>query len=287
MSKLVRINDLNYDPSLFDTWETGTHIDTMFSIKGGLPKATNWMVTGDPGVGKSTVTLDILANCQRAGAKVLFISAEMNRVDLYLYVERYPKFGDLDVLFPQDLGEGCPKQILEDQLKSGWDVVLMDSFVEIQEVIREECSMSAKASEKWLLDLMYKHNLAENDSKSYTTFLNIQQMTKGGTFVGSNRLKHMTTGMMEIKFDEDVEEERYVSFSKNRRGDVNKRMYFSLDSTGDVNYDFNRFKKNEELNELRKQQKQELAESTKNFDKLFKLQAEEELQGEEIEGAGS
>ena len=283
MSKLVRINDLNYDPSLFDTWETGTHIDTMFSIKGGLPKATNWMVTGDPGVGKSTVTLDILANCQRAGAKVLFISAEMNRVDLYLYVERYPKFGDLDVLFPQDLGEGCPKQILEDQLKSGWDVVLMDSFVEIQEVIREECSMSAKASEKWLLDLMYKHNLAENDSKSYTTFLNIQQMTKGGTFVGSNRLKHMTTGMMEIKFDEDVEEERYVTFTKNRRGDVNKRMYFSLDSTGDVNYDFNRFKKNEELNELRKQQKAELAESTKNFDKLFTLQAEEE----EIEEAGS
>jgi len=283
MSKLVRINDLNYNPSLFETWETGTHIDTMFSIKGGLPKATNWMVTGDPGVGKSTVTLDILANCQRAGAKVLFISAEMNRVDLYLYVERYPKFGDLDVLFPQDLGEGCPKQILEDQLKSGWDVVLMDSFVEIQEVIKEECSMSAKASEKWLLDLMYKHNLAENDSKSYTTFLNIQQMTKGGTFTGSMRLKHMTTGMMEIKFDEDVEEERYVTFTKNRRGDVNKRMYFSLDSTGDVHYDFNRFKKNEELNELRKQQKAELAESTKNFDKLFKLQAEEE----EIKEAGS
>ena len=204
MSKLVRINDLNYDPSLFEAWETGTHIDTMFSIKGGLPKATNWMVTGDPGVGKSTVTLDILANCQRAGAKVLFISAEMNRVDLYLYVERYPKFGDLDVLFPQDLGEGCPKQILEDQLKSGWDVGLMDSFVEIQEVIKEECSMSAKASEKWLLDLMYKHNLAENDSKSYTTFLNIQQMTKGGTFTGSRRLEHMLTGAMWIRFDEDV-----------------------------------------------------------------------------------
>ena len=281
MSKLVRINDLNYDPSLFEAWETGTHIDTMFSIKGGLPKATNWMVTGDPGVGKSTVTLDILANCQRAGAKVLFISAEMNRVDLYLYVERYPKFGDLDVLFPQDLGEGCPKQILEDQLKSGWDVVLMDSFVEIQEVIKEECSMSAKASEKWLLDLMYKHNLAENDSKSYTTFLNIQQMTKGGTFTGSRRLEHMLTGAMWIRFDEDVEEERYVTFTKNRRGDVGKRMYFSLDSTGDVHYDFNRFKKNEEMNELRKQQKKELAESTKNVDKLF------HRQGEEIEGAGS
>jgi predicted ATP-dependent serine protease len=269
--KLVRINDLNYDPALFNTWRTDTHIDTMFSTKGGLPKATNWMVTGDPGVGKSTVTLDVLSNCCKNGAKVLFISAEMNQIDLYLYVERYPKFGTLDVLFPQDFGTGCPKEILEDQLMSGWDIVLIDSFVEVQEIIKEECKMSGKASEKWLLDLMYRHNLGNNDTDRFTTFLNIQQMTKGGTFVGSQRLKHMTTGMMEIKFDDDNEDERYVTFSKNRRGNVNKRMYFSLDSVDDVSYDFDRFKKNEELQELKKKEKIKMKESSENFDQLFEL----------------
>ena len=138
---------------------------------------------------------------------------------------------------------------------SGWDIVLIDSFVEVQEIIKEECRMGAKASEKWLLDLMYRHNLGNNDTDRFTTFLNIQQMTKGGTFVGSQRLKHMTNGMMEIKFDDDNEEERYVTFSKNRRGNVNKRMYFSLDSVDDVSYDFDRFKKNEELQELKKKEK--------------------------------
>jgi len=271
---LVKINDLKYDLSLFDTWKTDTHIDTMFSVKGGIPKATNWMVTGDPGVGKSTVTMDVLANCQRNGAKVLFISAEMNRVDLYLYVERYPKFGGFDVMFPQEMGDGCPMEQLEAVLDRGWDVVLMDSFVEVQEIIKEECNLSTKASEKWLLDLMYKHNLAGNRTKSHTSFLNIQQMTKGGTFVGSQRLKHMQTGMMEIKFDSDMEDERYIIFSKNRRGDVNKRMYFSLESTENVNYDWDRFKKNEELQEMKKKVKDEMKESAKNFDKLFSLKSE-------------
>ena len=62
------------------------HWTDCFSIDGGVPKATNWMVVGDPGVGKSTVTLDIIANAKKTGSKVLFISAEMNQVDLYLYV---------------------------------------------------------------------------------------------------------------------------------------------------------------------------------------------------------
>ena len=80
--------------------------------------------------------------------------------------------------------------------------------------------------------------------------------------------------MMEIKFDDDNEEERYVAFSKNRRGNVNKRMYFSLESTENVNYDFERFKKNEELQEMKKLEKAKMKESAKNFDKLFSLKDE-------------
>lgn len=281
MQNTVRINSLNYDPSLFTTWQTGTHVDSLFSAKGGVPKATNWMIAGDPGVGKSTVTLDILANCQRAGGKVLFISAEMNQIDLYLYVERYPKFGELEIFFPQEMGEGCPKAQLEELLNRGWDIVLIDSFVELQETIKEECEMSTKASEKWLLDLMYRNNLGNNEGRYFTTFLSIQQVTKSGTFVGSQRLKHMLTGMMEIRFDEDTDEERYIIFSKNRRGHVGKRMYFSLESIENVNYDWDRFKKNEELQELRKVEKAKMKDSVAKFDELFKLKSNSDEEDED------
>ena len=198
-SRLTQISNVKYEKGLFEAHKTNTPLDGLFSIDGGIPKATNWMVVGDPGVGKSTVTLDIIANAKASGSKVLFISAEMNQVDLYLYVKRYPKFGELDIFFPQEIADDeDPKAVLEEILTEGYDIVLTDSFIELQETIREAGRMTRNSSEKYLLDLMYKHNLGDNKGKHFTAFLNIQQVNKGGTFVGSNKLKHMTTGMMEI-----------------------------------------------------------------------------------------
>ena len=59
------------------------------------------MVIGDPGVGKTTIILDLMANIHRMqpNVKMLFISAEMNEIDLSIYVQRYPKFGELDIMF--------------------------------------------------------------------------------------------------------------------------------------------------------------------------------------------
>ena len=171
-NRLTQISNVKYAKGLFDAHKTNTPLDGLFSIDGGVPKATNWMVVGDPGVGKSTVTLDIIANAKKSGSKVLFISAEMNQVDLYLYVQRYPKFGELDIFFPQDIAEDeDPRKVLNSILDTGYDLVLIDSFVELQETIREHAKMTRNSSEKWLLDMMYKQNLGQNKGKKYTSFL--------------------------------------------------------------------------------------------------------------------
>ena len=284
LNRLTKINNVHYEDGLFEAHKTGTHLDSLFSIDGGVPKATNWMIVGDPGVGKSTVMMDIISNAQANGSKVLFISAEMNQVDLYLYVKRYPKFGELDIFFPQELEEGAnPKKVLNEILDEGYDLVMIDSLIELQEILREESHMTRSGSEKYLLDLMYKHNLGNNKTKKYTAFLNIQQVTKGGAFVGSNKLKHMTTGMMEIRFvDEKSQDERFIVFSKNRRGHVGKPLYFDLSATGDVTYDIDRFKKSEELKELKKVEKDKVKESGKAFDALFGIAKGAEVQEEEV-----
>ena len=275
-SRLTQISNVKYEKGLFEAHKTNTPLDGLFSIDGGVPKATNWMVVGDPGVGKSTVTLDIIANAKKTGSKVLFISAEMNQVDLYLYVKRYPKFGELDIFFPQEIEDHeCPKQVLEEILSEGYDIVLIDSFIELQATIQESDRMTRNRAEKWLLDLMYQQNLGQNKGKNYTSFLNIQQVNKGGTFVGSNKLKHMTTGMMEIRFvDERSQDERYVVFSKNRRGHVGKQMFFDLSASGDVTYDTERFKKSESLKQLKKKEKEMVKKDGLEFDKLFGLKDE-------------
>ena len=275
-SRLTQISKVKYAKGLFEAHKTNTPLDGLFSIDGGVPKATNWMVVGDPGVGKSTVTLDIIANAERTGSKVLFISAEMSPVDLKLYVDRYPKFGDLDIFFPQEIADDeSPKAILEEVLNDGYDIVLIDSFIELQATIQESDRMTRNRAEKWLLDLMYQQNLGQNKGKKYTSFLNIQQVNKGGTFVGSNKLKHMTTGMMEIRFvDQITQDERYVVFSKNRRGHVGKQMFFNLAATGDVTYDTERFKKSESLKQLKKKEKEMVKKDGLQFDALFGLKDE-------------
>jgi DNA repair protein RadA/Sms len=231
----VKMNELSFDPDLFKSLLTHKPIDKLLSTEGGFPKATNFILVGDPGVGKSTVSMDILADLQNNGASVLFISGEMDRVDLYRYVKRYPKFGDLDILFLGEYVDENPKSIIETMLNRGYDVVLIDSFVEVQDTVAEASAMSGKKAEKWLVDLMRHHNMALNSSGKWTSFLCIQQVTKEGVFLGSNKLKHNTTGMMELRFAEDGT--RYVMFTKNRRGEVNIKMQFDLSSTGDVKYD--------------------------------------------------
>ncbi len=276
---IERINDVKYPAALFESLMTNSPIDNLISTKGGFPKATNYMVVGDPGVGKSTVTLDIIANIKKQGGKVLFISAEMNKVDLYLYVERYPKFGDLDIWFPQGLEEGeNPQKVLEAHLNMGYDVVLIDSFVELQDILREECNMTARSAEKWLLGLMDNHNLGKNSTGTCTSFLNIQQVGKNGVFVGSNKLKHMTTGMMEIRFVDDItQDERYVVFSKNRRGPVGKQMFFDLSSCGDVSYDAERFDKSEKIRQLKRDESDKIKVEGVQFNELFELTKSPEI----------
>lgn len=93
-----------------------------------------------------------------------------------------------------------------------------------------------KEAESWLLKLIKQQNKAQNSRHLNTTVLTIQQVTKTGNFVGSNRLKHSITAMMELKLDnpKNIYSERYVTFSKHRRGDVGVKLYYNLSSTGDV-----------------------------------------------------
>lgn len=249
----VKMQGMVFDPKLFEPIRTGKAIDILLSSAGGFPRATNFMMIGDPGVGKSTVAMDILSDLQLSGASVLFISAEMDRVDLYGYVKRYPKFGALDILFLGEYLDQNPKLVVEHMLRKGYDIVLVDSFVEVQDTVKEANGMSAGSTEKWLIDLMRQNNAGQNERALYTSFLCIQQVTKDGTFVGSNKLKHNTTGMMELRFEEDGT--RYIMFTKNRRGEVNKKMFFDLSSTGDVKYDVDRYDLDEAVRDILEQER--------------------------------
>ena len=235
---LVKMQDVTFNDDLFIPIKTKTIIDSLLSSEGGLFPGTNTIVIGDPGVAKSTVLLDWLANMQSQGKKVLFISGEMNDIDMYGYVKRFPKFGSLPILFMQDYND-CPKQAVEQVLQQGYDVVLMDSWAEVTAMVKDQMGWARNKVESWLLELLEKNNKAKNKANKNTAFLCIQQMTKAGEFAGSNRIKHMTTAMAALRFDgRGADAERYLEFEKNRRGSVGDKIYFSLHRGGCVDYSF-------------------------------------------------
>ena len=271
------MRDVRFDPELFRNYMSGTVLDELLCSYKGLPKGVNYMVIGDPGVGKTTIILDLLSNIrkQSPGVRVLFISAEMNEIDLAIYVQRFPKFQDLDILFIEaGFEEDEPAHNFEkvkDVLKQGWDIVAVDSFYELQGIIKEEEGITLKKAESMLLSLVKKQNKAVNDAGINTTFLTIQQVTKSGHFIGSNRLKHSITAMMELRLEnpKNIYSDRYVVFSKHRRGDVGVKLYYDLSVTGDVFYNEEKYLQDRQLRKLQSTAASSRRKFADRFDLIF------------------
>jgi len=259
---LTRLDDLNINPDLFQPMLTGTVVDKFVSQDGGFLPGSMIMAAGSPGVGKTTVLLELIVALHSAGKRALFISAEMNQIDMARYLKRFPNWGQLPILFLADYED--PKTVIEQTLNQGWDIVLTDSYTEVNDTVKEESNMSRGATEKWFLDLMSANNKGQNEKAIYTTFITILQMSKGGVFVGSNKLKHMTTAMMDIAFEGD---RRYMEFTKNRLGQVGKKLYFEIGNG--IKFDEARYTRDLFNDELVSEEKKRLSEEEDAFDKLF------------------
>jgi DNA repair protein RadA/Sms len=224
--KLFRGSDLSFSEDLFRPHKTNREIDIILSTEGGLMPGTNLVLAGGPGSGKSTIALDMLADFTRQGLKVLFVSGEMDEIAHYKYCKRLPKFNCVQTLFLKNYSH-CVKETLEHVFAQGYDVVAIDSIAEVIEMVKDNYKITERAAEFWFLDLQDKHKKGENKYKYYTTFINIQQVTKQGEFVGSNRLKHMTDAMCHVERSKDGLE-RSLYFSKNRDCDKDFKLYFTI-----------------------------------------------------------
>jgi predicted ATP-dependent serine protease len=121
------------------------------------------------------------------------------------------------------------KDTIEQVLNMGWDCVLIDSAAEIIDGVRDDNNWDRKTAEAWFVDICIKHNKGENETKKFTAFLAIQQVTKQGEFVGSNKLKHLFDAMGEMRRESEKDGGgTYITFSKNRNGNVGLKFSYSL-----------------------------------------------------------
>lgn len=252
----------------FRKFTTGTVFDQLMSDhdeEGGVFAGTANIVIGESGVGKSTVTLDILAKIkqQQPDTRVLYISSEMTRNDLYFYYRKMPIIETIPTLLIMDYLMGRFDKTLEKAINGDYDVILIDSHQDIIVKLKDVLGWKSTKAETWLTNLI----IEAADKKGKAIFA-IQHMTKGGQYVGSTYLKHATTSMMEIRKDEAGR--RFAEFTKNRRGGslVGKRLYYSL-VNGEVKWDKEAWRQELNVTELAEQESDRRQRLESEFNNLF------------------
>lgn len=259
--KATRLSDMEFKDELFQTLKTETIVDKFWSEEGGMFRGTVTMISGDPGAGKTSVLVKQLIDYKKNGAKVGIVSAEMKALDLKRSIARYyPEVEEIDVLYPHAYlahkeldtnGNPIPFHVaFAAFLNNGYDVVLLDSMKEIQEIFRYELKLTKEQAEFTILDILERNCEGVNREERHTAFLMIQQVGRGGEFVGSQRLVHMINARVEIRKCKEIKGGKYIIFKKNRSGATEIKLYYKLDKAAGVVYDEDRLNAEMELQGL-------------------------------------
>lgn len=263
----------------FRDYPTGTIFDDICSDDDELKGFMSGMVvicTGESGVGKSTLIIDVLGKIKKfADERVarkeldrtvepLYISTEMTKTDLYFYQKKMPAIGNVNTLLVADyLKHGLKEAITKAFNSPDYDVILLDSYQDLVEKMQDILNWRAKEAENFLIQLMVE--AAENLGKC---IIAIQHLTKGGEYVGRTFLKHTTTAMLELKFDKGGS--RFATFTKNRRAGsmTHVPMYFTL-KDGEVHFDGESFNTLRQSNEISASVAERQEKLNANFGEFF------------------
>ncbi len=190
-------------------------------LGGGIVPGSLVLVGGDPGIGKSTILLQVCRNLAAAGRRVLYISGEESLQQIKIRAERIGEFSEnLKLLCETDLDEIA--QIL---MKEKPDAAVIDS---IQTMYSEEIS-SAPGS---VSQVRQATNLFLQLAKSLdiTIFL-VGHVTKEGVVAGPRVLEHMVDTVLYFEGDRHAAY-RVLRGVKNRFGSTNEVGVFEMRDSG-------------------------------------------------------
>ncbi len=194
-------------------------------LGGGLMPGSAILVAGDPGVGKSTLMMQ-LARSEKLG-KILYVTGEESRAQVRVRAHRLgiKNLDNLFVLAETDLeavekavSDFSPPILIVDSIQTVYHPAIMSAPGSVSQV--RECSA----------------RLAQLAKVSGTAVFIIGHVTKDGTAAGPKVLEHIVDAVLQL------EGERHYSFRilrayKNRFGSTNEIGIFEMQESGLVEVD--------------------------------------------------
>lgn len=190
-------------------------------IGGGIVEGSLTLLGGEPGVGKSTLLLQICARMAETGKLVLYISGEESARQIKLRAGRVGA-GHKKLLI---LAENAMDEIEEKMEKTQPDLVIVDS---IQTMYRPEmASAPGSVSQVRECASIFMRYAKTNGCAIFL----VGHVTKEGAIAGPRVLEHMVDVV--LYFEGDYQREyRLLRAVKNRYGSVNELGIFEMTGTG-------------------------------------------------------
>ncbi len=203
------------------TLRTGTGISELDRVLGGgIVEGGLILIGGDPGIGKSTLLLQVCDHLAQDGKRVLYVSGEESARQIKLRAARLGISSDLYVLAENAL-DAIEEKIRELQP----DTAVIDS---IQTVYRPEMASAPGSVSQIREGTSLVMRLCKETGTS--VFL-VGHVTKDGAIAGPRMLEHMVDVVLYFEGDRQ-QDYRLLRAVKNRFGSVNELGVFRMTGRG-------------------------------------------------------
>lgn len=190
-------------------------------LGGGIVQGSMTLVGGDPGIGKSTLLLQVCQKISAAGRQVLYVSGEESPVQIKMRADRIGSFpGNMLLLCETSLDV-----IAETIRKSKPEIVIIDS---IQTMYSESVTSSPGSVSQVREATAALLQLAKG--LLISVFI-VGHVTKEGTVAGPRVLEHMVDTVLYFEGDRHASY-RILRGVKNRFGSTNEIGVFEMRESG-------------------------------------------------------
>ncbi len=199
-----------------------THIHELDRVLGGgIVQGSLILVGGDPGIGKSTLLLQVCQKISASSKKVLYVSGEESLKQIKLRANRMGDFTENLLLFCET-NLGIIRNVIESHKP---EIVIVDS---IQTMYNEEVSSAPGSVSQVRESTSVLMQMAKG--LGISIFI-VGHVTKEGTVAGPRVLEHMVDTVLYFEGDRHASY-RILRGVKNRFGSTNEIGVFQMQSTG-------------------------------------------------------
>lgn len=190
-------------------------------LGGGIVRGSLSLIGGAPGIGKSTLLLQIVKELGDKNINVLYVSGEESLTQIKLRANRIGKFSD-SVKFASNTNMDA---IISTVIKNKPDVLIIDSIQTMALNVEDKIPGSItqiRACTQSLFRVCKEYNIS--------CFV-VGHITKEGTVAGPKLLEHIVDVVLYFE-DDQLKSLRILRCNKNRFGSCDALAVFEMTSTG-------------------------------------------------------